>query len=248
VLRPRSPTQHAKFEGRRSDRSYHLRVWCAWLGLGTSHRSHSGVMAGHGAGLLALTLLLLLGSSAGSASAIVELNEVNLHKITNGERWLIMWWAEWCGHCKGMMAELERVVPEKGFRVARLACHPRRYFCQYMNVDRFPTLMVVSGTQAWVHEGARNTEELTHFLHNMHAIRPPDRSIVFPGILEGLYFRLREEIDVIDYDIRYMQAIEPATLKAVCVVGVALGVLLAMLVYSLCCYRRCVVEGKQKQQ
>jgi protein disulfide-isomerase-like protein len=121
---------------------------------------------------LRLAVALLL--AAASHAAVTSLDDANYDEITMGVPVFIKFFAPWCGHCKAMAADWERLAedfsgntPANGISalIAEVDCTADNTvaICDLNNVEGFPTLKYGDANDLEEYEGGRSYEELSEF-------------------------------------------------------------------------------------
>ncbi len=81
---------------------------------------------------------------------------------------IMLFKADWCGHCKNFKPTWEKVaeIYNKKFNfIVYDADKQREKFNEY-KVDAFPTVLVKNGSNIIPYDGERSFEDLTNFLNN----------------------------------------------------------------------------------
>lgn len=82
---------------------------------------------------------------------------------TTGD-WFVKFYAPWCGHCKRMAPEWEKLASEaKGYNVARVDCTKNPGLARRFGIRGFPTLLFFHKGQMYKYVGPRTAEALDAF-------------------------------------------------------------------------------------
>ncbi|KAG6434121.1 hypothetical protein SASPL_105743 [Salvia splendens] len=127
----------------------------------------------------ALTLLLV---ASASAEDVVVLTEENFHKEVGKDRGaLVEFYAPWCGHCKKLAPEFEKLGASfkkaKSVLIGKVDCDEHKSLCSKYGVSGYPTIQwFPKGSlepKKWVivflevlYEGARTAETLAEYVNN----------------------------------------------------------------------------------
>ncbi|KAF7144396.1 hypothetical protein RHSIM_Rhsim05G0133600 [Rhododendron simsii] len=127
-----------------------------------------------GSRVLCATLALLLLSSAAAASAdVVVLTEDNFDKEVGQDRGaLVEFYAPWCGHCKKLAPEYEKLGESfkkaKSVLIGKVDCDEHKSVCSKYGVSGYPTIQWFpkGSLEPKKYEGARSAEALVEFVNN----------------------------------------------------------------------------------
>ncbi|KAH7866462.1 hypothetical protein Vadar_020676 [Vaccinium darrowii] len=119
------------------------------------------------------TLALLLLSSAASADDVVVLTEENFEKEVGQDRGaLVEFYAPWCGHCKKLAPEYEKLGESfkkaKSILIGKVDCDEHKSVCSKYGVSGYPTIQWFpkGSLEPKKYEGARSAEALVEFVNN----------------------------------------------------------------------------------
>lgn len=96
--------------------------------------------------LLALACLLVLG--AAEKDNIAKLTKFNFENNVKKGSWFVKFYAPWCTHCQRMAPTWEQladkaVAEDWPVRIADVDCTTSKDICDKLNVNAFPTLMLI---------------------------------------------------------------------------------------------------------
>jgi len=116
-----------------------------------------------------ITLSTILTLSPLASATVVTLTDETFAAETAGKIAFIKFYAPWCGHCKAMAADWEKIGKdfenETGVIIAEVDCtdDESEKICAEQDVEGFPTLKY--GDAGWMdtYEGGREYDELSKF-------------------------------------------------------------------------------------
>ncbi|KAI4301712.1 hypothetical protein L6164_034963 [Bauhinia variegata] len=121
---------------------------------------------------LALAGLALLFVSSVSADDVVVLTEDNFEKEVGQDRnALVEFYAPWCGHCKRLAPEYEKLGTSfkkaKSVLIGKVDCDEHKSLCSKYGVSGYPTIQWFpkGSLEPKKYEGARTAEALTEFVN-----------------------------------------------------------------------------------
>jgi len=124
---------------------------------------------------------------------VVVLTKDNFEQVRNGDKWLIEFYAPWCGHCKQLIPTWKQLATEakkKNFHVAKIDAATENEIAKEFDVTGFPTIKLVHGDQVFTHDGPRTVKGFTDFVAN-----PPPPKVEEEVEIE-YYDELEEEEEV----------------------------------------------------
>jgi protein disulfide-isomerase-like protein len=105
--------------------------------------------------VIILALYLFKGKSFGS-------------QYGGGKRTIILYYVPWCGHCKNMMPEWQKLeqqhTDDPNVSVKKINCDEEPEKAQRDGVERFPTIILYKGQEKEIYQGKRDTESLEQFI------------------------------------------------------------------------------------
>lgn len=116
---------------------------------------------------LSATLLLLF--SAGASAAVPSLDDENWEDMTAGKTVFVKFFAPWCGHCKSMASDWEKLSDEWAGNavglVAEVDCtmDDTEDICEENNIEGFPTIKFGDPTALEDYEGQRDYDAMAAF-------------------------------------------------------------------------------------
>ncbi|XP_061338419.1 probable protein disulfide-isomerase A6 isoform X2 [Gastrolobium bilobum] len=119
-------------------------------------------------GAFAFALLFL----SASADDVVVLSEENFEKEVGQDRGaLVEFYAPWCGHCKKLAPEYEKLglsfKKAKSVLIGKVDCDEHKSLCSKYGVSGYPTIQWFpkGSLEPKKYEGPRNAESLTEFVN-----------------------------------------------------------------------------------
>ncbi|KAL9248189.1 hypothetical protein vseg_021541 [Gypsophila vaccaria] len=122
-----------------------------------------------------VTLALIFVSSvyADGGDDVVVLTEDSFEKEVGQDRGaLVEFYAPWCGHCKKLAPEFEKLGASfkkaKSILVAKVDCDDQKELCKKYDVSGYPTLkwFPKGSLEPKKYEGARTTEAMAEFINS----------------------------------------------------------------------------------
>lgn len=101
---------------------------------------------------------------------VVSLTPENYHTLTAGKAVFIKFFAPWCGHCKAMAADYEKLATTHASStdklIAEVDCtnETSKQLCQDNGVSGFPTLKYGNPTSLEDYQGGRDFKSLNEFV------------------------------------------------------------------------------------
>ncbi|KAG0470260.1 hypothetical protein HPP92_016960 [Vanilla planifolia] len=125
-------------------------------------------------GIWLVTLsLAILAVAAVADDDVVSLTEANFEKEVGQERGaLVEFFAPWCGHCKKLAPEYEKLGSSfkktKSVLIAKVDCDDQKSLCSKYGVQGYPTIQWFpkGSLEPKKYEGPRNAESLVEFVNN----------------------------------------------------------------------------------
>jgi len=103
--------------------------------------------------------------AAAAAGEVAVLGDSNFDATIKEGRWLIKFYAPWCGHCKRLAPTWDELAKSaSGFGVAKVDCTEHRDLCSKFEVRGYPTIkLFVDGKHSEDYRGARDEASLAKF-------------------------------------------------------------------------------------
>jgi len=135
-----------------------------------------------------------LGGGAGSSemSDVVILTDSNFDQLTSSGKWLLEFYAPWCGHCKTLAPTYEQVATKlKGsVKVGKVDCTIERSLASRFKIRGFPTLKFLSNGLLYDYNGDRSVESFEKFVsedyRSLNANPLPSPSDGDDGVMGGI--------------------------------------------------------------
>jgi len=152
---------------------------------GGSSSSSSSSSSGSGSG----------GSkSGGGKDAVVTLTDSNFNSLVMGDDdlWLVEFFAPWCGHCKNLAPEWEKVAKEyqgqSGVKIAAVDATVETTLAQKYEIKGYPTIKVFrpgKKDHPEDYQGGRSASEISSFVKsNMNIPAPEVYELTGPDVFE----------------------------------------------------------------
>jgi len=95
-------------------------------------------------------------------------------------KWLVEFYAPWCGHCKQLAPVFEEVARHfkkelVNIRVAKVDCEAHATVCASQNVEGYPTIKYFHGGTGRLYKGGRRKTDFVDYVAKM--ARPPVNSV-----------------------------------------------------------------------
>ncbi|KAI9081020.1 hypothetical protein K1719_037000 [Acacia pycnantha] len=120
----------------------------------------------------ALVALALVSVSSVSADDVVVLTEANFDQEVGKDRGaLVEFYAPWCGHCKRLAPEYEKLgssfKKSKSILIGKVDCDDQKSLCSKYGVSGYPTIQWFpkGSLEPKKYEGARTPEALAEFVN-----------------------------------------------------------------------------------
>ncbi|XP_051124662.1 protein disulfide-isomerase like 2-1-like [Andrographis paniculata] len=138
-------------------------------------------------GVAAFALFLI---ASASAEDVVVLTDNNFEKEVGQDRGaLVEFYAPWCGHCKKLAPEYEKLGSSfkraKSVLIGKVDCDEHKSLCSKYDVSGYPTIkwFPKGSLEPKKYEGARNAEALAEFVNkeggtNVRIVAPPSNVVV----------------------------------------------------------------------
>lgn len=118
--------------------------------------------------VIALVFALSTLTLAQTADSIppAEITDINFDSAVSQAPVLLMIHAHWCGHCQKFAGSYKKVAAAlhpDGIIVARTDGSTYRVLAQRFGVSGFPSFYYINAEKAYMYDGPRSVEGLTHF-------------------------------------------------------------------------------------
>ncbi|KAG2624763.1 hypothetical protein PVAP13_3KG173500 [Panicum virgatum] len=143
-----------------------------------------------------LGLLLLLAAAAVSPAAaddVVALTEADFEKEVGQDRGaLVEFYAPWCGHCKKLAPEYEKLGASfkkaKSVLIAKVDCDEHKSICSKYGVSGYPTIQWFpkGSLEPKKYEGQRSVEALAEFVNSEAAAVPSSVVVLTPETFDSI--------------------------------------------------------------
>lgn len=124
-----------------------------------------------------LTVALFFGTSLADGDDVTVLTEENFEKEVGQARGaLVEFYAPWCGHCKKLAPEYERLGASfkkaKSILIGKVDCDEHKSVCNKYGVKGYPTIQWFpkGSLEPKKYEGARSAEALAEFVNSEEGI------------------------------------------------------------------------------
>lgn len=131
------------------------------------------------------------GNAQGHASSanVQELTASTFaSQVAPEEKWMVMFYAPWCGHCKNAMPHFEAAAGDalKTAKFGRVNCDEHKNLCTEHGVQGFPTVKLFSGGSSEQYDGPRSREAFAEFAQSKS--RPSEKQLELGRLSEQRVF------------------------------------------------------------
>lgn len=104
-------------------------------------------------------------------SKVVAVTDENWADVKAHGRWLVKFFAPWCGHCQALAPTWEQLAKahHAEYSVAEVDCTRHEAICAEMGVQGYPTIYAFADGRSTEHHGARDLETLEAFAQKVFA-------------------------------------------------------------------------------
>jgi len=97
--------------------------------------------------------------------SVTVLSEANFDALTTTGKWLVKFYAPWCGHCKKLAPTWDELATKAGetFSVAKVDCTVHPAVCKKFDVKGYPTLKLFVDGKKYDYSGPRTVEAFMQF-------------------------------------------------------------------------------------
>jgi len=108
--------------------------------------------------------LILLFTLIATTQATVYLTTDNFDEMTQGKKGLVAFKAPWCGHCKKLKPDWDKLSDAVNVMVAEVDCTKEQSLCQKHGVKGYPTLKYSDGFGWKSYDKGRDYNSLENFV------------------------------------------------------------------------------------
>ncbi|GLV33639.1 Thioredoxin-related transmembrane protein 3 [Carabus blaptoides fortunei] len=120
-------------------------------------------------------------------SRVLELSDKFSEVRREGDNWLVMFYAPWCGHCKRLepiWAHVAQSLYKTNIRVGRIDCTRFSSLATEFAIQGFPTIKFIKSDDDHTFHGDRTKEDIVNFALRMAG--PPVQQITKPETMDSL--------------------------------------------------------------
>jgi len=207
--------------------------------------------------LLITALLALSSLPRHSLAAVIDLTDSTFEHQTQSStgqttgKWLVKFYAPWCGHCKTLAPiweDLDRRLGEEnagdGIVVARVDCTRETAVASRFGVQSYPALRYFADRKMYDYGGARTADALHDFVTGGYRSAPEDAIPAPPSLVDAKVRELRQMfegavgdhehlkflLEDFDHIVSFRKNAAAALLAVGAIVGFMFGVIVALLV------------------
>ena len=168
------------------------------------------------------------------AALVHELTDATFDaSVGNGKRWLVMFYAPWCGHCKQVAPVLQQVADElgadEGLRVGRVDSPEDPLLHRRFDVKGFPDIRMLAAGRMYA-LGTRSKAALANFAAAGYLKVSSEAVPAAVGALDFLMYHAK----VVRQDFETLWAHKKNVLAVTFAIGAILGLLLVLLLQCCC--------------
>lgn len=108
--------------------------------------------------------LFFLFAILSTAQAIVYLDKENFEELTLGKKAFVAFKVPWCGHCKKLKKEWEKLADRTDILIGEVDCTKEEGLCNKHNVKGYPTIKYSNGYGWRMYEKGREYHALKGFV------------------------------------------------------------------------------------
>jgi len=128
-------------------------------------------------------------SSSPTEGAVVTLTDASFEHLTQASTgattgpWFVKFFAPWCGHCKKMAPQWEKLaIALKGrVNVAEVDCTAHRSTCKRFAVEGYPALKYIDAGQVWSYTSGRTAKRMQQWVEKGRLAADADAPVPVPA-------------------------------------------------------------------
>lgn len=90
------------------------------------------------------------------------------HTMRGGKKWLIMFYAPWCGHCKRMMPIMNEFadINQNQISIGAVDCDDNEDLCTAFDITGYPRLLLLAKDKHYRFKGERSVMNFEEFIYH----------------------------------------------------------------------------------